>query len=92
MANPNWVKGVSGNPKGAPRKPEIAELRKALREAKKSHKGKSFINSYVERAYTNSPMAIALLKKLVPDLNESDLGDVAAMTIADILAKVKGSE
>jgi len=64
--NPNWKRGVSGNPKGRPYKPEIAQLREALEKAEEKY-DKSFLQHIVERAYVNDQVAIALLRKIVPD-------------------------
>ena len=64
--NPAWQKGVSGNPKGQPRKPEIELLRQALEKAKQEN-GIDFIEHFVKMAYKDKNVAIALAKKLIPD-------------------------
>ena len=64
--NPAWKKGVSGNPQGQPRKPEIEILRRALDKAKEE-KGIDFIEHFVNMSYTHKECAIALMKKLIPD-------------------------
>jgi len=64
--NPNWKKGQSGNPNGRPRRPEVDLLREALEKAKEK-KGKEFLEHFVERAYTNDAVGIALARKLLPD-------------------------
>ncbi|MFA5315819.1 MAG: DUF5681 domain-containing protein [Dehalococcoidales bacterium] len=61
-----WQKGECGNPNGRPRKPEIEILREALEKAQNKH-GKHFIEHFVNKAYTNDQIAIALAKKLLPD-------------------------
>ena len=61
-----WKKGESGNPNGRPRKPEAEMLREALEKAK-NKLGKDFIEHFVELAYRNPQVAIALAKKLLPD-------------------------
>lgn len=55
------------NRKGPPRKPEVELLRFALEEAKKQNNGKDFLVHFVEKAYTDTNVAIALAKKLIPD-------------------------
>ena len=61
-----WKRGECGNPNGRPRKPEIEILRDALEKAKNKH-GRHFIEHFVEKAYTNDQIAIALAKKILPD-------------------------
>lgn len=79
-----FTKGKSGNPNGRPKRPEVEELRQALK-AVAEKKDKTFITSYTERAYTSDPMAIALLKKLVPDLTEGELGNNAREILMQII-------
>ena len=67
MANPAWVKGVSGNPKGRPQKAEIDKLRQALEYGESKH-GKDIFYHAIDRAWVNDQVLIALLKKLVPDM------------------------
>lgn len=67
-----FVKGSpSANPKGRPKKPEIDELRQALKIVEK-RKRKSFLIHFVERAYEDNSIAIALAKKIIPDLSKID--------------------
>jgi hypothetical protein len=66
--NPNWVKGKSGNPHGRPESPEKCELRLALDKAKKENK-RGLIEHCVQMAYKDSQMAIAIMKKILPDLS-----------------------
>lgn len=61
-----WKKGETGNPNGRPRKPEIDLLRSALEKAKDKY-GVDFIEHFVMAAFKNKEMAIALMKKLIPD-------------------------
>ena len=72
--NPAWVKGVSGNPKGPPQNPEIEELRQAIRAARKKNGNRSILFHFVERAYFNDAVLIALIKKLIPDKIHKDIG------------------
>ena len=62
-----WKKGESGNPKGRPRKPEIELLREALEKAKNKY-GKEFLEHFVDLAYKNDNVAVALARKLLPDM------------------------
>lgn len=61
-----WKKGETGNPNGRPRMPEVEMLRKALEKARKKN-GRSFLEHFVERAFLNDNVAVALAKKLLPD-------------------------
>jgi hypothetical protein len=89
MANPNWIKGVSGNPFGRPKSPEREELRKALEYAQKTQ-DKSFLQHFVNRAFENDAVAIALAKKLLPDLEEKDLTPDTLSALMAVIAKAKG--
>ena len=73
---PKYVKGQSGNPHGRPKRPEIEELRKAIKtvEAKKR---KKLLTHFVERAYESDDVLKALGKKIIPDLS-SVHGDLNA--------------
>jgi hypothetical protein len=71
MANPNWVKGVSGNPKGRVANPFIEYLREALIEVEEEKKEK-FLKKYVKRAFEKDVVMMDLAKKLVPDLVQQD--------------------
>lgn len=67
-----WKKGETGNPNGRPRKPEVDLLRNALEKARKGHRI-DFLEHFVERAYENDNVAIALARKLIPDKIFSEL-------------------
>lgn len=62
-------KGEVRNPFGRPARPEIQELREALEKARKNH-DKSFLEHFVEKAYQDNNVAIALAKKILPDLTD----------------------
>ena len=95
--NPNWKKGVSGNPKGRPKK-GLTEGDMLLAAIDKMEKFKrlSILEHLVDRAYENDAVLIALLKKLVPDLKSMDInalfggatGEMNAEEAAGIKAKL----
>ena len=58
-----------GNAKGRPISTERLELRAALDKATKEY-NKTFLEHFVQRAYEDNQCAIALAKKLLPDLTE----------------------
>ena len=87
--NPNWQQGVSGNPNGRPVRPEIAELRLALDKAKALNGDKSFLEHFCERAFTDTNIAIALAKKLLPDLSEQDYGAETMSALAALAAEIR---
>lgn len=71
-----WQTGECPNPKGRPAAPEIAELRMALDKAKKENK-RSFLEHFVNRAFRDDTVAIALARKLLPDKMAAELqGDL----------------
>ena len=65
--NPNWKKGVSGNPHGRPSH-GLDELKKAIYSVEQQ-RGMSFFQLAVEKAFEGDTMMIqGILRKLVPDL------------------------
>ena len=74
------------NPNGRPRKPEIEALRKALARAKKRHK-EDFLDHFIDLAYKETPAAIALAKKFLPDMKSEDI-NITSKTFADIVREV----
>lgn len=70
-----WQKGETGNRNGRPKNPEVEELRIALRQAAKEQK-KTFIKHFVDRAYRDDTVAIALGKKILPDKMEGEMRDI----------------
>ena len=73
MGNPNWVKGVSGNPKGRPptAKSELDRLRDAVKLVE-VEKGITLYAHFVRQAFEDNAVLVALAKKLVPDLKQID--------------------
>ena len=63
---PKWPKGQSGNPHGAPRKPEIELMRQAIVEVCRRKK-KSLWVHVMEQFFEDNNVMIAVLKKLLPD-------------------------
>ena len=63
----SWKPGQSGNMKGRPKgKSVTAQLERAIKRVEKNHDIK-LIDYFVERAYKNDVVLIALIKKLLPD-------------------------
>lgn len=60
-----------GNRAGRPKKPEIEELRRAIKAVEKNH-DKTVLEHFVERSYTNDNVLVALMKKMVPDIKQID--------------------
>lgn len=69
MGNPNWVKGVSGNPNGRPRRPEVALFRESLKKIEKE-KGMTLLEHAIRKAFTDKEVLKTMLNKMLPDLSE----------------------
>ena len=50
----------------------MSQLKAAIKEVEKE-KGNSLIKFAVEKAYTNPQVLIAMLKKIIPDMSQSDV-------------------
>ena len=75
--NPNWVQGISGNPKGRPRKNYFKEdLWDAIKtvEKKRGPKQLKLLEYFVQRAFDEDAVLLGLMKKLLPDLKAEELG------------------
>lgn len=82
-----WVKGQSGNPAGRPGNPATLALNEAIRLYRKKKK-KDLIWHFVEQAFVDNQVLIALMKKLLPDKMAGDikgegLGDTKVVIIAN---------
>lgn len=73
-----YKKGKSGNPGGRPKGStaefSIYKLEEAVRKVEKEEKIKIF-DHFIHRALMNDKVLVALMKKLVPDREEKELGD-----------------
>lgn len=72
-------KGRTNNPNGRPINSEAAELREALAQAK-SKRGKGLLEHFVERAYTEDSVLIALIKKILPDKTQLEAEIMGTIT------------
>lgn len=87
-ADGTWKEGVSGNPAGKP--PGVnKEIEEALGRAKGRHENTSLLDNVCDRAYEDTPLAIALLRKRYPDMKQVEVirkyeGGYAEMTPAEI--------
>ena len=73
--NPAWKKGGGGgNPKGRPKgtsnRFNLTDLKKAMDKAAKVNGGKTLLESMCERAYKDNMVAVAILRKMLPDLKQ----------------------
>jgi hypothetical protein len=75
-----WKKGQSGNPKGRQKKPEIEKLREALAKVEKEQ-DKTFLEHFVAKAFEEKEYAIALAKKILPDLRTLDVSMAEGLVI-----------
>jgi hypothetical protein len=115
MANPKnyWKKGQSGNPNGRPKNPMSTLVAGALeRIEKKRHelneKGKlpdgeciELLDHFVELAYKDKGVLIAVMKKLAPDLKAVEVDmkanlngnlDLSHLTDEELDARIKSLE
>jgi hypothetical protein len=73
--------------KGRPKKPEIEELRNAIKLVQKQPGRQPLLVHFVEQAYENKEVLVVLLRKLIPDmqrvnntLTDAD-GNAVGMTV-----------
>ena len=69
-----FKKGQSGNPAGKKKGTVdfISQLKAEIKEVEKE-KGVSLIKFAVQKAYTNPQVLIAILKKIIPDMSQSEI-------------------
>lgn len=63
----SWKPGQSGNPSGRPKSKITTALENAIREAEVRN-NKSLLEHFVERAYVDDTVLIALMRKILPDV------------------------
>ena len=66
-----WEKGQSGNPHGRPRNAVMDELKKAIKQVEKEQNCRLLVHM-VRKAYTSDLVMVALMKKILPDLQQID--------------------
>ena len=76
-----WKKGESGNPAGRPKNSDAEELRIALDAAKHLEGDQSLLESVCRRAYRSDALAIAILRKLLPDKTKSEVDENKTINI-----------
>jgi hypothetical protein len=87
MANPNWKKGgVSGNPGGRPSTAR-AELIAAIKIASAANGDVTPLQNFVNKSYTSEAVLIALMKKMLPDMTETELGE---STLSALITEICG--
>ncbi len=68
-----FKKGNNANPKGRPKGTGyIEQLREAIKTVEKE-KGKKLFIRFVEQAFNNPVIMVALMRKVVPDMNQSEV-------------------
>ncbi len=80
-----WKKGQSGNPKGRPKVGFREAVDKAIQEIR-DEDGNDLMKNIVRRAFKSDPLAIAILRKYLPDLNDVN-GNI---TLKDIMSTIAG--
>lgn len=89
--NGRFIKGSSGNPTGknAGRPPQ-EDLEEALLNAQQKH-DKTFLQHFVERAFINDNVAIALAKKLLPDQIKGE-GFGGATAVYSLIREIRAAK
>lgn len=86
--NTSFKKGQVANPNGRPKNPEMDELRLAIKAVEK-RKGQKLLEHFVERAYSNNMVLVALMKKLIADQTASKIdGDLGLEVKGPLVVKI----
>jgi len=89
------VSNPKGRPKGTKNKWSVTALEKAFAKAAKTHGKKNILEHLADKAYNDNNLAIALLKKMMPDLKSFDAfigileGSVDESTLDAIRTRLK---
>jgi hypothetical protein len=83
------VKAGPGRSKGSKNKSKLSEvdLEQAMSLVSKRRR-KSFLVHLVEQAYKDNRVAVALAKKLLPDLKSTELGIAAGKELSQIMDEI----
>ena len=71
-----FKEGMSGNPNGRPKGSAIQVLKEALEEVE-TERGKSLLRHFVQMAYVNPRVMIALINKLIPNAKPKEIEEEA---------------
>jgi len=72
-----FKEGMSGNPNGRPKGSAIQVLKEALEEVE-TERGKSLLRHFVQMAYVNPRVMIALINKLIPNAKPKEIEEEAS--------------
>jgi len=87
-----FKKGQSGNPAGRPKAPEIQYLRDAIAAVEKKKKKKLY-QHLVEQAFEDNTVLLAVVRKFVPDMKQSDLNiNIGEHLMSAVVAALKGDK
>ena len=75
-----WKPGQSGNPRGRVVDPILKQFRDALKKVEKE-KGISLIEHCIKESYVEPALANAILKKMLPDLQRTDVSIAGNVTL-----------
>ena len=76
-ADPNRLASPPGRPKKMPARWEkgsqIDELKRAMIRAAKKHGNTTLLDRFVEEAYKDNKVSVAVIKKILPDIASKDI-------------------